>query len=138
MTIRIYPTDLTDKEWELISPLLPKDSPTGRPRELSLREVLNALFYFVKTGCQWRYLPKNYPVWSSVYYYWRKLLWMVTGKPSIAAYVRLLGSRLVVKRSLVLALSTAKVLKPPELVALNGAMMVARKSKATHRCGNAC
>jgi len=66
MTIQIYPTDLTEQEWEIISPLLPEDSPTGRPRELSLREVLNAIFYFVRTGCQWRYLPKDYPVWSSV------------------------------------------------------------------------
>ena len=71
MTIQIYPTDLSEPEWEIISPLLPEDSPTGRPRKLSLREVLNAIFYLVRTGCQWRYLPKEYPVWSSVYYYWR-------------------------------------------------------------------
>src|SRR4051812_1851903 len=71
MSKYIYPTDLTDKEWEIISPYLPAPSPTGRPRELALRDILNTIFYLVRTGCQWRMLPKDYPNWSSVFYYWR-------------------------------------------------------------------
>lgn len=55
-----YPSDPTDEEWEIVKPILEEADPytTGRPREVELREVLNAIFYINKTGCQWRYLPK--------------------------------------------------------------------------------
>ena len=71
MSKYIYPTDLTDREWEIVSPYLPPACPTGRPREHSLSDILNAIFYLVRGGCQWRMLPKDYPAWPSVYYYWR-------------------------------------------------------------------
>jgi putative transposase len=61
MSKYIYPTDLTDKEWEIVSPYLPPACPTGRPHELALRDILNTIFYLVCTGCQWRMLPKDYP-----------------------------------------------------------------------------
>lgn len=75
MTRKSYPTDLTDKEWELLQPLLPADKPRGRKRTVDLREILNAIYYILRTGCQWRMLPHDYPVWTTVYYYfsqWRK------------------------------------------------------------------
>jgi len=68
-----YSTDLTAKQWEIIAPLLiTTSSKAGRPRKYDLREILNAIFYLVHTGCQWRELPHDFPPWSSVYYYFRK------------------------------------------------------------------
>mgnify|MGYP001397562426 CR=1 FL=1 len=64
---KIYPTDLTDTQWNTIVHLL-DDS---RKRKHSLYEIWNAIFYLLKTGCQWRMLPKEYPKWELVYYYWR-------------------------------------------------------------------
>ena len=65
----MYPTDLTDEQWKLVEPLLPPPSPWGRKRTLDLRQVTDALLYLVRTGCQWRMLPKDFPNWNSVRYY---------------------------------------------------------------------
>lgn len=70
MVMKKYPCDLTDKEWEIIEPLLPKTGKgqgRGRPCEVSLREVINAIFYLLRTGCSWRMLPNDYPNWKTVY-----------------------------------------------------------------------
>ncbi len=69
---RHYPTDLTDPQWALLAPLLPPPKSGGRPRRLDMRRVLNALFYIDRTGCQWRYLPKEYPNWKTVYWYFTR------------------------------------------------------------------
>jgi len=70
---QIYPSDLTDNQWEHIKDLFPVHARRrGRPRELDLRLVVNAVFYVLVTGCQWRYLPADYPCWQSVYYYFRR------------------------------------------------------------------
>jgi putative transposase len=66
-----YPTDLTDEQWKLVEPLLPEAKPGGRPRKTDLREVLNALFYLVRAGCQWRMLPHEFPPWKTCYNYYR-------------------------------------------------------------------
>ena len=66
-----YPTDLTDEQWKLIEPLLPDAKPGGRPRTTILREVLNALFYLVRSGCQWRMIPHEFPPWKTCYNYYR-------------------------------------------------------------------
>ena len=66
-----YTHDLTDAEWQLIDYCFPKPSKTGRPREHSYRELLNAMFYVVRTGCQWRNLPKDFAPWGTVYHYYR-------------------------------------------------------------------
>ena len=60
-------TDLSDLEWHLLQPCFPKPAPTGRPREHSYRERLNAMFYLVRSGCPWRYLPDGFPPWQTVY-----------------------------------------------------------------------
>jgi len=66
-----YPSDLTDAEWDLIKPLLPEARRGGRPRTANLREVMNAVRYVLRTGCQWRQLPKDFPPRSTVYnYFW--------------------------------------------------------------------
>jgi putative transposase len=70
-----YPTDLTDKEWELIQAYVPEAKPGGRREEYSTREILNGLFYLLRSGCAWRRLPHDLPPWRTVYCYfwqWRK------------------------------------------------------------------
>jgi transposase len=74
---RRYPTDLTDRQWELVAPLLPDppSGPAGRPTEHPKREIVNAILYLTRTGCAWRMLPKDFPPWQTVYGYfarWRE------------------------------------------------------------------
>jgi transposase len=69
-----YPSDITDEQWALIEPHLPV-YPGGRPRETNLRDVVDAIFYILRTGCQWRFLPKDFPPKSTVWRYfddWRR------------------------------------------------------------------
>jgi putative transposase len=68
----LYATDLTDREWALLEPLLPPESPIGRPRRHPLRTILNAIFYELRTGCAWRFLPQEWPPWQTVYHYFRR------------------------------------------------------------------
>ena len=73
MTTQTYPSDITDPQWALIEPHLPV-YPGGRPRKTDLRSVVDAVFYVLRTGCQWRYLPKDFPPKSTVWRYfdeWR-------------------------------------------------------------------
>jgi putative transposase len=68
-----YPSDVTDAQWRLIERLIPA-YPGGRPRKTNLRDVVDAIFYVLRTGCQWRYLPKDFPPKSTVWRYfdeWR-------------------------------------------------------------------
>ncbi len=69
-----YPTDLTDAEWLLIEPLMPTAGRRGRPRKTDLREVVNALRYLVRSGCGWEMLPKDFPPWQTVYWWFRALM----------------------------------------------------------------
>ena len=66
---KIYPTDLTDNQWQFIEKTLLFEE---RKRKHDLKDIWNGIFYLVKTGCQWRMLPKEYPKWELVYYYFRK------------------------------------------------------------------
>src|SRR5262245_50325771 len=68
----LYPCDLTDAEWALLAPLLPAPARRGRPRAWPLRLLINALFYVLRTGCAWRYLPREYPPWQTAYTTWRQ------------------------------------------------------------------
>ena len=73
MRTQTYPSDITDEQWALIEPHLPI-YPGGRPRKTNLRDVVNAIFYILRTGCQWRFLPKDFPPKSTVWRYfdqWR-------------------------------------------------------------------
>ena len=68
-----YPSDVTDEQWALIEPLIPV-YPGGRPRKTDVRDVLDAILYILRTGCQWRYLPVDFPPKSTVWRYfdeWR-------------------------------------------------------------------
>ncbi len=72
MKHKTYPTDLTDRQWDCISPHIPLAKPGGRPRTLDMREVVNAILYVVVSGCQWRMVPHEYPKWQSVYSYYAR------------------------------------------------------------------
>ena len=72
MDNQIYPTDMTDSQWNCIKELVPAAKPGGRPRTLDMRMVINAIFYITVGGIQWRLLPKEYPNWKSVYHYFHK------------------------------------------------------------------
>lgn len=69
-----YPSDLTDEQWQFIRPLLPRASRVGRPRTVCRRRILDAILYVVRTGCQWRQLPHDFPKWRTIYnmfWHWR-------------------------------------------------------------------
>jgi transposase len=73
MRSRTYPSDISDEQWSLIEPRIPV-YPGGRPRTTDLRDVVDAIFYILRTGCQWRYLPKDFPPKSTTWRYfdeWR-------------------------------------------------------------------
>lgn len=68
----VYSSELSLPQWQLLEPLLPAAKPTGRPRSVSLMLVVQAILYVLVTGCAWSLLPKEYPPYSTVYYYFRQ------------------------------------------------------------------
>ncbi len=77
MKRKLYPSDLTDKQWVILAPLIPAAKTGGRPRQVNLREVLNGIFYILCGGCTWRMMPHEFPAWKTVYHYFR--LWRIAG-----------------------------------------------------------
>ena len=75
---RRYPNDLSDAEWTLFAPLIPPARRGGRRRSFEVREVLNAIFYVLSTGCQWKALPKDLPPKSTTHFYF--MLWDWDGR----------------------------------------------------------
>lgn len=69
---KAYPTDLTDEQWKILEPLVPAPLPAPLPAKHTRREILNAIFYVNRTGCQWRMLPHDFPKWQLVYSYFRR------------------------------------------------------------------
>jgi putative transposase len=83
---KLYDTDLSDAAWALVEPHLPAARPGGRPRGTCLRAVVDAIFYLLRTGCQWRLLPRDFPPRSTVFHYyaawrrqgvWTRLQWVL-------------------------------------------------------------
>jgi transposase len=74
---RRYDSDLTDEQWRLIEPLLPPPAAAGRREKHPRREIVNAILYVVRTGCAWRLLPREYPPWQTVFWYFRR--WRADG-----------------------------------------------------------
>jgi len=74
---RFYPTDLSDAEWAILEPLVPAPKPGGRPTKWTRRQILDGIFYVVRSGCQWRLLPREFPPWKTVYHYFRA--WRLDG-----------------------------------------------------------
>jgi putative transposase len=77
MSYQLYPSDLTDREWQYIKGLIPPAKAGGRVRKTDMRLTLNAIFYATRTGGAWRYLPREYPPWQTVYGYFRQ--WRIAG-----------------------------------------------------------
>src|ERR671927_1338258 len=90
-----YPSDLSDAQWIRLRSYLPTPKAQGRPRTHSLRDVFDAVFYVVKSGCHWRLLPHDFPPWSTVYYHFRRFrssgLWFVILKALRAAERKRVG-----------------------------------------------
>src|ERR671915_2292077 len=74
---RAYQTDLSDAEWSYIEPHLPASAASGRPRVHTLREIVDAIFYIVRSGCPWRLLPHDFPPWKTIHHYFRT--WRIDG-----------------------------------------------------------
>jgi putative transposase len=74
---RSYSTDLSDTEWECLKPHVPPPNKRGRPKTHPSREILNAIFYILKSGCAWRLLPRDFPPWETVYWWFRR--WRIDG-----------------------------------------------------------
>src|SRR5215203_5351881 len=72
-----YLTDLSDDEYTVLEPYLPGPKPTGRPRLRPLREIVNGIWYVLRTGCQWRRLPADFPPWQTVSHSFRQ--WRLDG-----------------------------------------------------------
>ena len=72
-----YPSDLTDDEWALVKPFIPPPKPGGGKRRTDMRAVMNGVMYILSTGCQWRYLPKDFPPYSTVHHYF--IWWQCDG-----------------------------------------------------------
>jgi putative transposase len=77
MTRKAYKTDITEAQWQILQPLIPAAKPGGHPRKANMREVVNGIFYVLRTGCGWEMLPHDLPPYSTVYYYFRR--WQKTG-----------------------------------------------------------
>jgi putative transposase len=74
---RSYSTDLCDAEWESLKVHVPPPNKRGRPKTHTTREILNAIFYVLKSGCTWRLLPRDFPPWETVYWWFRR--WRIDG-----------------------------------------------------------
>src|SRR3712207_7656447 len=72
-----YPPNLPDAEWHLLKSHLPSPKRRGRPRIRGFREILDAVFYVLRSGCAWRLLPRDFPPWETVYHYFRR--WSLDG-----------------------------------------------------------
>ena len=91
-----YPSDLSAAPWALIEPHLPPSKPGGRPRQIDMHAVVNGIFYLLRTGCQWRLLPKDFPPWGTVWWYfrcWRKEGIWVRLHRALYSLVRTKGGR---------------------------------------------
>ena len=72
-----YPTDLSNAEWTCLEPHVPAPNKRGRPKTHTTRQILNAVFYVLKSGCPWRMLPRDFPPWKTVFHYFRA--WRIDG-----------------------------------------------------------
>lgn len=92
-----YASDVTEEEWRVLEPLLPKGRRVGRPRTVDLRVVLNAILYILATGCQWRALPKEFPPFTTVQYYfygWRDArVWRGINRALVERVRRMVGRK---------------------------------------------
>ena len=131
MADKRYPSDLTDEEWAVVEECLRGEEETGagRPLEVALRRVWDAILYLNKTGCQWAYLPHDFPPRTTVNYHYMK--WMANGffERVNAEVRRRVRKKMVATRNRVRGLSTVKASRAPQSLPKHPALMVIRRSK---------
>lgn len=128
-----YPSDLTDAEWVLVAPLIPPARRGGRPRGVNVREVLNAVFYLLSTGCQWDALPKDLPPKSTVYDYfspWRSDRTLLRLHQALYVQVREAAGRAAEPTVAILDSQSAKAAQKGGLRSTRKGMTPARTSPA--------
>jgi transposase len=128
-----YPSDLSDAEWLLIAPMIPPGRRGGRRRSVDVREVLNAIFYILSTGCQWKAMPKDLPPKSTAHFYF--LLWDWDGtldRIHDALYVatREAAGREASPTVAIIDSQSSKAAQKGALRSTRRALMRARKSRA--------
>jgi len=128
-----YPSDVADEEWALVAPLIPPAKRGGRRREIDVREVLNAIFYVLSTGCQWKALPKDLPPKSTAHAYF--MLWDWDGtleRIHHALYVqtREREGRDASPRVAIIDSQSAKAAQKGAKTSIRRALMLARRSRA--------
>ena len=128
-----YESDLTDDEWAEIAPLIPPAKPGGNKRSVNLREVVNGLMYILSTGCQWRYLPKDFPPYSTVHHYF--IWWQCDGVLDRIHHALYVACREEAEReaSPTAAIIDSQSVKSAEkggLASIRMAMMRAKRSRA--------
>ncbi len=129
---RRYPSDLSDAEWTLIAPLIPPARRGGRRRSVVVREVLNAIFYVLTTGCQWKALPKDLPPKSTAHFY--LMLWDSDGtleriNDTLYVAVREAAGREASPTVAIIDLQTAKASQKGALRLTRKALMRPRRSR---------
>lgn len=125
----IYPSDLSDQEWQIIEPLLPPNKEIGRPPEVNLRDVLDAIFYRADNGIKWRAMPMDFPPWQTVYTYYR--LWVRSGvweqiNAALVAKVRVPQGR---EAQPSLIISDSQSVKSAQKGGMNKESMATKRSK---------
>ena len=128
-----YPSDMSDAEWALVEPMIPPGRRGGRPQGVNLREVLNAIFYVLATGCQWQALPKDLPPKSTAHHYFA--LWDWDGaleRIHEALYVatREAAGRQASPTAAIIDSQSAKAAQKGALRSTRKASMRARRSRA--------
>ena len=124
-----YPSDLTDAEWQIIEPLLPPDKPVGRPPTVSLRAVLDAIFYRADNGIKWRAMPIDFPPWQTVYTYYRRWVRLGVWEQINAALVERVRIQAGRHPQPSLILSDSQSVKAAQKRGRNRGLMATRRSK---------
>jgi len=130
MTRKPYPSDLSNAEWAKLKPLLPQKKRIGSPREIELRELVNALMYVADNGIKWRAMPHDLPAWQTVYGYFRR--WSQSGvweqvNQALAKQVRLTDGR---EEQSSLGLIDSQSVEMAQKGALTKVLMATKRSKA--------
>ena len=135
MHIKNYASDLTDKQWQLIAPHMPPEKERGRPRTTKLRKVVNALLYKSRTGCQWDFLPPDFPPRSTVHRYfsaWRDDGTLDEISRVLREKIRIKSGRNKYPSAAILDSQSVKIASVAESSGFDGAKLIKQDLRKTH------